>query len=127
MTSSPFHRAPIVGADDALFHFQPDTGETWTEPSLFDAPDDSPAVKVGGWTATGRYLGKCKCGRVARIDRKPSPEDSRLVTCEDCRQTVRVFQVFGSRGPRKCDARCMNATGPDCDCSCAGANHGANR
>jgi hypothetical protein len=26
---------------------------------------------------------------------------------------------------RKCDARCTNATGPSCDCSCGGANHGA--
>jgi len=26
----------------------------------------------------------------------------------------------------KCDARCMNATGANCDCSCGGANHGAN-
>jgi hypothetical protein len=25
-----------------------------------------------------------------------------------------------------CDARCMGATGPSCDCSCGGANHGAN-
>lgn len=26
----------------------------------------------------------------------------------------------------ECDARCMAATGPNCDCSCGGANHGAN-
>lgn len=25
----------------------------------------------------------------------------------------------------KCDARCTGATGPKCDCSCGGANHGA--
>lgn len=24
----------------------------------------------------------------------------------------------------KCDSRCNNATGPNCDCSCGGANHG---
>ena len=23
-----------------------------------------------------------------------------------------------------CDVRCMTATGPDCECSCGGANHG---
>jgi hypothetical protein len=25
----------------------------------------------------------------------------------------------------KCDGRCTGATGPDCECSCGGANHGA--
>ena len=25
-----------------------------------------------------------------------------------------------------CDGRCMAATGPNCDCACGGANHGAN-
>lgn len=24
-----------------------------------------------------------------------------------------------------CDSRCMNAVGPNCECSCGGANHGA--
>lgn len=27
---------------------------------------------------------------------------------------------------KKCDGRCMGATGPSCDCSCGGANHGIN-
>jgi hypothetical protein len=27
---------------------------------------------------------------------------------------------------RACSARCLSATGPDCDCQCAGASHGAN-
>ncbi|MFI6029471.1 hypothetical protein [Amycolatopsis magusensis] len=26
-----------------------------------------------------------------------------------------------------CDGRCMGATGPACDCSCSGANHGSAR
>lgn len=26
---------------------------------------------------------------------------------------------------KPCDARCIYAKGPDCECSCAGANHGA--
>jgi len=29
-----------------------------------------------------------------------------------------------SEGERRCDARCYNAEGPDCDCCCGGANHG---
>lgn len=27
---------------------------------------------------------------------------------------------------RKCDARCLNAKGPNCECQCGGANHGSN-
>lgn len=27
-------------------------------------------------------------------------------------------------GERRCDARCYDAKGPDCDCVCGGANHG---
>lgn len=26
---------------------------------------------------------------------------------------------------RRCDAKCHNATGPECDCICAGVLHGA--
>jgi hypothetical protein len=28
------------------------------------------------------------------------------------------------KNTRICDARCMGATGNDCNCSCLGANHG---
>jgi len=27
----------------------------------------------------------------------------------------------------RCDAKCYNATGPDCDCICGGRNHGAGK
>jgi hypothetical protein len=27
----------------------------------------------------------------------------------------------------RCDAKCYNATTPDCDCICGGANHGVGR
>jgi len=29
-----------------------------------------------------------------------------------------------SEGGRRCDARCYNAKGPDCECCCGGINHG---
>ena len=34
MTRSDFHRSTILRGD--LFSFQPDSGEVWTEPNLFD-------------------------------------------------------------------------------------------
>ena len=37
----------------------------------------------------------------------------------------RLQLVKGRLAPdHKCDARCTTATGPSCDCSCGGENHG---
>jgi hypothetical protein len=38
-------------------------------------------------------------------------------------------KIFFKSNPslHKCDARCMGATGHDCECSCGGKNHGAAR
>jgi len=35
--------------------------------------------------------------------------------------------IFRKANPsnHKCDARCLNATGQQCECSCGGKNHGA--
>ena len=35
-----------------------------------------------------------------------------------------IKHKVGKKGLTKCDGRCMNAKGPDCDCSCLGKNHG---
>jgi hypothetical protein len=36
-----------------------------------------------------------------------------------------VIAVYNSDGcVGRCDARCHDAEGPDCDCICGGANHG---
>ena len=37
-----------------------------------------------------------------------------------------VHKINGRRNSTPCDRRCTNATGHDCECSCAGKNHGAN-
>lgn len=35
-------------------------------------------------------------------------------------------QVYGTKNTEvKCGAKCRAATGPNCECSCGGANHGA--
>ena len=37
-----------------------------------------------------------------------------------------LIAVYNSEGcVGRCDARCYNATGPNCTCICGGANHGA--
>lgn len=35
--------------------------------------------------------------------------------------------VGNSEGERRCDAKCYNATAPECDCCCGGKNHGAGK
>lgn len=42
-----------------------------------------------------------------------------------CGASVAVRRVVGKHNPsRECDARCTDARGPSCSCSCGGANHG---
>jgi len=35
-----------------------------------------------------------------------------------------LLSVGNSEGERRCDARCYNADGSECDCVCGGRNHG---
>jgi hypothetical protein len=35
-----------------------------------------------------------------------------------------LITVGNSEGQRSCDAKCYDATGPQCDCVCGGRNHG---
>ena len=75
---------------------------------------------------TGRALGKCKSCK-AVIREESSFWDlggSTKRTCP-CGATVTVKAVIGTTSTKECDARCMGAVGPSCDCSCGGANHGA--
>lgn len=37
---------------------------------------------------------------------------------------TRTVEFKKTRAPRKCDARCLNARGHDCECACGGVNHG---
>lgn len=36
-----------------------------------------------------------------------------------------VIEVGNSEGSRRCDAKCYDAKGSECECICGGANHGA--
>ena len=58
----------------------------------------------------------------------PGVEDwnGRLFTRCICGGSVELKGIRGFASTKKCDARCLNAVGPDCECSCVGANHGAN-
>lgn len=49
------------------------------------------------------------------------------VPCLPCgHKMTKVAEVEGTYSDRKtCDARCVNAVGPSCECSCGGMSHGA--
>lgn len=48
-------------------------------------------------------------------------------TCPVCSGAATVKTIRGVLvADKACNARCMGATGPSCECSCAGQNHGAN-
>jgi hypothetical protein len=40
-------------------------------------------------------------------------------------QVERAITRKSNPSNHKCDARCLNATGFNCECSCGGKNHGA--
>ena len=45
---------------------------------------------------------------------------------ECCGRRFTLSPVQGRLAPaHKCDARCLNATGHNCECACGGKNHGA--
>ena len=47
------------------------------------------------------------------------------LTCKSCSRPCYAMSVLGKfRADKKCDARCTNARGHDCECSCGGHNHG---
>lgn len=71
---------------------------------------------------------ECECGNILSTNPWAT-----LATCGLCSKrwhlaavhhdiVRKVFVKAG--GDANCDSRCINATGPDCDCSCGGANHG---
>lgn len=57
---------------------------------------------------------------------RPSKDRTKVVrgACT-CGAQVSLKRVMGVVNDHVCDARCMGATGPSCECSCGGKNHGS--
>ena len=70
-----------------------------------------------------------RCTRCRYVERRTFGLQDRVIfnlRCPAC--TVGWLggtQIIGRVTDTKCDARCMGATGPNCECSCGGKNHGA--
>jgi len=74
---------------------------------------------------TRRFIGRCQTCRKVQADDVDDANEWRYGRgC--CGRTVQLLAVRGTHSDsRRCDARCLNATRPDCECSCSGVNHGA--
>ena len=58
-------------------------------------------------------------GRTLRGEHAPARQ------CRSCQRPTSGQPIRGRfSAAHRCDARCIYAKGPDCECSCAGANHG---
>ena len=63
-----------------------------------------------------------RCDSYQRLERFDSAAQQR---CDTCGCVRRVIRIQGTLNPsRKCTASCKRGKSGDCDCSCAGANHG---
>lgn len=52
--------------------------------------------------------------------------DAPTSTCRGCQRPTRGAVIRGHfSAAHRCDSRCIYAKGPDCECSCGSANHGA--
>lgn len=50
-----------------------------------------------------------------------------VLPCFECGKIRKAHQIRGKYNRNKvCNNKCMSATGFDCECSCAGRNHGKN-
>jgi hypothetical protein len=47
-----------------------------------------------------------------------------FIPCPTCRRVMKMDVIKGFKTEHVCDARCTSAKGPNCECSCGGANHG---
>lgn len=81
--------------------------ETLSDPHYRNLKD---AAAIGPLNHLARY-GQAPCGRNGRGE---------LVLAD------RIIFYKLRPSLHKCDARCMNAKGHNCECSCGGANHGIN-
>jgi hypothetical protein len=88
-------------------------------------------VKALDYTATRHFVGEDKWGAAIYTAPKYTREVdgvSRDISadawCEGCKNYRKSAKVIGRKTDHKCGARCTASKGPNCDCSCGGANHG---
>jgi len=107
-----------------------DRYRTYSEMYLVPAPGhEGYARTITPYVQGSQWGGATPSGEARRTHRY---DVARLATLRAhglvCDDHDRFLSVTAIRGivnvDKSCDGRCMNATGPNCDCSCGGANHG---
>lgn len=79
----------------------------------------------------GRAIGRCSVCKTVYVeesaDWRLGGEATRFCyATEACKGTrFKIKAVIGVKTEKTCGARCLNAIGPSCDCSCSGINHGS--
>lgn len=82
------------------------------------APDFTAALVY-----TGHLIGRC----TTKGCKHTTSAEGSIVGRGECPEhgAYTLNEVIGSYAETvKCGARCLNAVGPSCDCSCGGKNHG---
>jgi hypothetical protein len=83
------------------------------------------------WRLTFRRRTEQRHGRQQQLWTSPDGgthhgPDAPPAACHQCQRTTPGRIIRGTfSAAHRCDARCIYAKGPDCECACAGANHGA--
>ena len=76
-------------------------------------------------TPTTRFVGKCTaCVYPVNITNETAQLDRLQFKCPGCAAPLQLDRVYGTLTRDTCDASCMGAIGPICQCACGGANHG---
>jgi hypothetical protein len=107
---TPAAAAPAVPAIVPA-HAEPEKEPHWL-------PDRLRRSEEAARKAILKELGMMKTTRSVRTIENPV----RVEMC--CNARLKWVMVRAKKTDHECDARCRNAKGGDCECSCGGARHG---
>lgn len=72
-----------------------------------------------------RTMGRCPAHGCGYVRTKLEHDIAPAPVCPTHLRPLRWQRIEGKHSAgRRCDDRCIFARGPNCECSCAGANHG---
>lgn len=79
------------------------------------------------WSATVRkHMHTAQIEWTDEAGRRSHGEQPPHAECQGCKRPTFGQAINGRfNAAKRCDARCIYAKGPNCECACGGANHGA--
>ncbi|MEV6967560.1 hypothetical protein AB0M47_20895 [Hamadaea sp. NPDC051192] len=74
---------------------------------------------------TPHFVAACTpCARPVRVTDEHAAADRHTITCPVCGTPATAQRIYATTTAEICHPRCHQATGKDCECGCAGNNHG---